>query len=236
VPLEEVVLPGAEVLDPDDDRDVHLPAERQDSAPLRPDVLVPLREVEDREGVVRAHVVPGRVLPLLGLPFRDLVGLPAPGLIPGRDGEGLGRVPAGLDELAQEPLDVLDRVLDERVGAHPDELADVVPGDRECLVERVRVIGTYTGYSSNFIVWVGGDLLVNELLGTGWGQTRYDGTLLTTGGVVEIIHSSGVSWSFTEVSPINTMINFPRLNIWYQSIPNGDREFEIYKRASEGKR
>jgi len=71
--------------------------------------------------------------------------------------------------------------------------------DMPTYVSRVRIIGTYTGYSSNFIVYVGGHLLVNELLGTGWGTTRYDGTLLTTGGVVEITYSSGVSWSFTEV-------------------------------------
>jgi hypothetical protein len=71
--------------------------------------------------------------------------------------------------------------------------------DMPTTVSRVRIVGTYTGYSSNFIVWVGHDLLVNELLGTGWGPTRYDGTLLTTGGVTQITHSSGVSWSFTEV-------------------------------------
>ena len=71
--------------------------------------------------------------------------------------------------------------------------------DMPTYVSRVRIIGTYTGYSSNFIVWVGGHLLVNELLGTAWGMTRYDGTLLTTGGVVSITNSSGVSWSFTEV-------------------------------------
>jgi hypothetical protein len=71
--------------------------------------------------------------------------------------------------------------------------------DMPTYVSRVRIIGIYTGYSSNFIVYVGGHLLVNELLGTGWGTTSYDGTLLTTGGVVEIKYSSGVSWSFTEV-------------------------------------
>ena len=71
--------------------------------------------------------------------------------------------------------------------------------DMPTYVSRVRIIGTYTGWGSNFIVWVGGDLLVNVILGTGWGTTRYDGTLLTTGGVVSITNSSGVSWSFTEV-------------------------------------
>jgi hypothetical protein len=67
-------------------------------------------------------------------------------------------------------------------------------------VARVHIVGTYTGSSSNFIVKVGGRLIVNELLGTFWGQTRYDGTLLTGGGgVVSITNSSGVSWSFEEV-------------------------------------
>ena len=67
-------------------------------------------------------------------------------------------------------------------------------------VARIHIVGTYTGFSSNFIVKIGGRLIVNELLGTAWGQTRYDGTLLTGGGgVVSITNSSGVSWSFEEV-------------------------------------
>ena len=69
-------------------------------------------------------------------------------------------------------------------------------------VARVRVIGTYTAHSSNFIVWIDKPrtLLVNELLGTGWGRTTYDGILLTEGGgIVSIESSSGVVWSFTEV-------------------------------------
>lgn len=69
-------------------------------------------------------------------------------------------------------------------------------------VARVRVTGTYTGFSSNFVVWINKPrtLLVNELLGTGWGKTVYDGTLLTEGGgVVSIESSSGVAWTFAEV-------------------------------------
>jgi hypothetical protein len=67
-------------------------------------------------------------------------------------------------------------------------------------VARIHIVGTYNGFSSNFIVKIGGRLIVNELLGTGWGQTRYDGTLLTGGGgTVAITNSSGVSWSFEEV-------------------------------------
>jgi hypothetical protein len=72
--------------------------------------------------------------------------------------------------------------------------------DMPTSIARVRIIGTYSGYSSNFIVKIGGRLIVNELLGIGWGTTRYDGTLLTGGGgVVAITNSSGVSWSFEEV-------------------------------------
>jgi hypothetical protein len=64
---------------------------------------------------------------------------------------------------------------------------------------RVRVIGIYNGFSSNFIVRLSGRLLVNELLGTFWTMPRYEGVLLTNGGgVVEIVSSSGVSWSFAE--------------------------------------
>jgi hypothetical protein len=41
--------------------------------------------------------------------------------------------------------------------------------------------------------------VVNELLGTGWGRVDFDGTYLTSGGVVQITDSSGVAWSFTQV-------------------------------------
>lgn len=63
-------------------------------------------------------------------------------------------------------------------------------------VRRVRIRGRYTQNSSNFIVRIGGRLVVNELLGTGWSTTTYDGLHLTNGGVVEITNSSGVAWEF----------------------------------------
>lgn len=109
--------------------------------------------------------------------------------------------------------------------------------DMPTYVSRVRIIGTYTGYSSNFIVYVGGDLLVNELLGTGWGTTRYDGTLLTSGGIVEIKYSSGVWWSFTEVPVTTAITNTTRRIPRFigQSI-SGNREYEIYKRVAAGKK
>ena len=107
--------------------------------------------------------------------------------------------------------------------------------DMPTYVSRVRVVGTYTGYSSNFIVYVGGRLLVNELLGTGWGTTRYDGTLLTTGGVVEIKYSSGVLWSFTQVLATTATTNTTRK---ITNIPNQSdsryREYEIFKRVAAG--
>lgn len=66
-------------------------------------------------------------------------------------------------------------------------------------VSRVKITGDYTKNSSNFVVYIDGDLIVNELLGTGWSQTHFEGTYLTGGGVVQIELSSGVRWSFTEV-------------------------------------
>jgi hypothetical protein len=53
--------------------------------------------------------------------------------------------------------------------------------------------------AEDFIVMIGGHLVVNDLVGTAWGTTVSDGIYLTTGGVVAITNSSGVSWSFTEV-------------------------------------
>lgn len=68
-------------------------------------------------------------------------------------------------------------------------------------VRRLRIQGRYSGFSSNFIVWCGSQLVVNELLGTGWGPTTYDGThqLQTAGCLLEFRSSTGVSWTLTEV-------------------------------------
>jgi len=70
-------------------------------------------------------------------------------------------------------------------------------------VSRVRIVGDYGGSCQNFIVKIAGRLIVNELLGpcSGIGLGRhFEGTFLTSGGVVEITNSSGVSWSFTQVN------------------------------------
>jgi hypothetical protein len=66
-------------------------------------------------------------------------------------------------------------------------------------VRRVHIIGTYPGVSSNFIVHIDDDLVVNEIIGTSRFPTVSDGTYATNGGEVEITGSSGVSWTFTEV-------------------------------------
>jgi hypothetical protein len=69
-------------------------------------------------------------------------------------------------------------------------------------VQRVRIIGIYTGSCQNFIVHLRGRGLVNEILGScsiGIGQ-RYDGIHQTNGGgTVEVLNASGVSWSFEEL-------------------------------------
>ncbi len=71
--------------------------------------------------------------------------------------------------------------------------------DMPTYIARVRITADYGGSSSNFIVRIGGRLVVNELVGRSWGQPHFEGTYTTTGGVVEITHSSGVAWTFAEV-------------------------------------
>lgn len=68
-------------------------------------------------------------------------------------------------------------------------------------VRRLRIQGRYTSSSSNFIVWCGTQLVVNELLGTFWGPTSYDGThqIQSAGCLLEFRSSTGVSWTLTEV-------------------------------------
>ena len=67
-------------------------------------------------------------------------------------------------------------------------------------VSRIHIVGTYTGNCcSNFIVHIGGQVIVNDQIGPAYGRNVSDGIYLTTGGVVEITNSDGVVWSFTEV-------------------------------------
>jgi hypothetical protein len=69
-------------------------------------------------------------------------------------------------------------------------------------VSRVHITGDYSGTESNFIADIGGQNVVNVIIGTNTPftiGTHYDAIALTTGGVVSITNSNGVSWSFTEV-------------------------------------
>lgn len=67
-------------------------------------------------------------------------------------------------------------------------------------VSRVRITGVYNGFSSNFIMRIGGRLVINELLGTGWTQTSFAGNyLLEATGAATVTNSTGVAWTITEI-------------------------------------
>ena len=67
-------------------------------------------------------------------------------------------------------------------------------------VSKINIKASYDGTSSNFMAKIGGDSIVNELLGTSYKISQFEGTyLLKDGRTTEIVNSSGVSWTFTEV-------------------------------------
>lgn len=67
-------------------------------------------------------------------------------------------------------------------------------------VAKIHIIGTFTGFCcSNFVVNIGGRLVVNDVIGPLETRTVSDGIYQTTGGTVAITISDGVTWSFTEV-------------------------------------
>ena len=65
-------------------------------------------------------------------------------------------------------------------------------------VRRVRITGRYDSSGSNFIIRIGGRLVVNEILGRSWESTTYNGLHLTSGGIVEITNSRDVQWTFAQ--------------------------------------
>lgn len=73
--------------------------------------------------------------------------------------------------------------------------------DMPTTVARVKITGDYSRFVQNFVVKIGGRLVVNEILGTSSIAvgTHFEGTYTTTGGTTEITNSTGVSWTFTEV-------------------------------------
>jgi hypothetical protein len=66
-------------------------------------------------------------------------------------------------------------------------------------VKLAHITGQFAGSSSNFIIWIDNDLVVNELLGTFWEQTSYAGTHAVRNGQARVEDSTGVTWTFTEV-------------------------------------
>lgn len=65
---------------------------------------------------------------------------------------------------------------------------------------RYRIVATYAGSSSNFIVYVAGSLQINSIIGTGQVPAVFEGIFsFSASGRVEITNSSGVSWSITEL-------------------------------------
>lgn len=73
--------------------------------------------------------------------------------------------------------------------------------DLPTYITRVRIVGDYNGSCENFIIHIAGRGVVNEILGTcsvGSGR-HFEGTYVTSGGVVEVLNSSGITWTFTEV-------------------------------------
>jgi len=68
-------------------------------------------------------------------------------------------------------------------------------------VSRVKITGDYGGYCQNFIVHIAGTGLVNVILGNcNIGQgSHFEGTYATAGGLVEIVNSNTVKWTFKEI-------------------------------------
>ena len=63
----------------------------------------------------------------------------------------------------------------------------------------MQIRGVWNGSgTSNFIVHIGGDFTVNEILREKPNRT-YEGTHLVRGGTSEIVNSSNVTWTLTEV-------------------------------------
>ena len=96
-------------------------------------------------------------------------------------------------------------------------------------VTRIRVSGTFTGATSNFIVKVAGSNIVNVIIGTSKNPAGFEGTyVLVGGGTVEITSSAGVSWTFTEV----TADNGPAPGGMFTKSGSGDAVFDIPARVT----
>lgn len=66
-------------------------------------------------------------------------------------------------------------------------------------VRRVKITGQWTGSgTSNFIVYIGGYLVVNEIMRS-YPNGHFEGTYATNGGAVQIKSSGQIAWTFLQV-------------------------------------
>ncbi|MEO5733932.1 MAG: hypothetical protein ABIQ87_09585 [Rubrivivax sp.] len=99
-----------------------------------------------------------------------------------------------------------------------------LPGD----VSLVRIQGQFTGTSSNFVVRIGNDLVVNEIIGVSAVPQAHDGTyVVNPGATVTITNSSGVTWSVSSASSQAP----PSAGIFSKS-GSGDQVFDLPGRAA----
>lgn len=69
----------------------------------------------------------------------------------------------------------------------------------------VRIQATFSGTSSNFVVKVAENLIVNTIIGTTRNPSSHDGTyVVAAGGQVEISNSNGVSWTVSSTTAGST--------------------------------
>jgi hypothetical protein len=64
---------------------------------------------------------------------------------------------------------------------------------------RYRLTATFSGTAENFAVRIGQDLVVNAVIGSSRTPPTFDGIYSLSGGRVEVLAGTGVSWSFTEL-------------------------------------
>lgn len=94
-------------------------------------------------------------------------------------------------------------------------------------VSLLRIQAQFAGSSSNFIVRIAGQTVVNEIIGTSRNPPSFDGTyVVTPGAQVEIRDSTGVSWTATAARVD------PAVGGLFARSGTGDTVFDLPTRAS----
>lgn len=94
-------------------------------------------------------------------------------------------------------------------------------------VNIVRIQGTFPGSSSNFIVNISTNLVVNTIVGTRAFPQAHAGTyIVPAGGTVSITNSSGVSWSVSSTLAESSANTFP-----FSKTGTGDAVFDLPNRT-----